>query len=124
MPSGDILRPALAHGEIVLAHFPFTDLSETKLRPAVVLWASAMQADFIITFISSQNMADIAANEVALLPSHTEFALTGLRVPSKIRTERLVTLARSLITRRIGKLGPALTSELDRALIATLGIRL
>lgn len=123
MPPTNRPRSSLIRGDIVLAHFPFTDLSETKLRPAVILWASATQTDFLIAFISSQNVADISDNEVALLSSHAEFALTGLRVPSKIRTERLVTLSRSLITRRLGKLGPALISELDSALIATLGLR-
>lgn len=28
----------LSKGDIVLTQFPFTDLSQTKLRPAVILW--------------------------------------------------------------------------------------
>lgn len=32
---------SLKKGDVVLAPFPFTDLTQTKLRPAVIVWASA-----------------------------------------------------------------------------------
>jgi len=102
--------------------FPFTDLSATKLRPAVVLWAAPRQTDFTLAFISSQHVSNIGVGEVALLPPHSEFSLTGLSAPSKISATKLVTLARVLLRRWLGRLGPLLLADLDRALLTALSI--
>lgn len=114
-------RP-IARGDIVLVAFPFTDLSETKRRPAVVLWADPAQTDFTLAFVSSRQISQVSVGETAILPTHPEFSLTGLSVPSKIRATKLVTLTGGLLTRWIGRLGPLLTADVDRALIAALGI--
>jgi mRNA interferase MazF len=114
-------RP-IARGDIVLVLFPFTDLSATKRRPAVVLWADPAQTDFTLAFISSQQISQIGIGETAVLPTHPEFSLTGLTGPSKIRATKLVTLSRTLLRRWLGRLGPLLTADLDRALIAALAI--
>ena len=114
-------RP-LARGDIVLVHFPFTDLSSTKRRPAVVLWAALAQTDFTLAFISSQDVTVLSIEEMALLPTHPEFALSGLSSASKVRPTKLVTLNRSLVTRWLGRLGPLWMWDLDRALVTALGI--
>jgi mRNA interferase MazF len=116
-----VTRP-LARGDIVLVPFPFTDLSSTKRRPAVVLWADPIQTDFTLAFISSQRVAALAVGEVALLPAHPEFPLTGLSVPSKIRATKLVTLSSGLLMRWLGRLGPLLHADVDRALVQACGI--
>ncbi|HET6384518.1 MAG TPA: type II toxin-antitoxin system PemK/MazF family toxin [Armatimonadota bacterium] len=113
-------RRPVSRGDIVLVAFPFTDLSTTKRRPAVVL--SADQNDFTLAFISSRDATALAVGEVALLPAHPEFPLSGLSTPSKIRAAKLVTLNRSLIARRLGRIGPLWTADLSRALVAVLGI--
>ena len=114
-------RP-LARGDLVLVYFPFTDLSATKRRPAVVLWADPAQIDFTLGFISSQNVTALSVGEMALLPTHPEFAQSGLSAPSKIRATKLVTLDRTLIDRWLGRLGALWTADLDRTLITALSI--
>ncbi len=116
-----MLTPPLARGDIVLAAFPFSDLSSTKRRPAVIVGANVALGEFTLAFVTSQHVGSALPDEVLLLPSHSEFPLTGLLVPSKIRAGKLVTLAPSLLTRRLGRLGPLLTAELNAALLAALG---
>jgi len=107
----------LSKGDIVLVPFPFTDLTQTKLRPAVVLWADPNGSDVTLCFISSQNLANVALGEFVIEPSDAEFTGTKLKVTSKVRVTRLVTLERQLIQRRLGKLGPNYTQHLNAAML-------
>jgi len=50
----------LAAGLVVLVRFPFSDLSQTKLRPAIVL-ANAGRGDWILCQVTSKPYADSAA---------------------------------------------------------------
>ena len=49
---------AFAAGEVVLVRFPFSDLSSSKLRPAVILAAAGRQ-DWILCQITSNAYADL-----------------------------------------------------------------
>ena len=95
----------LAKGDVVLAQFPFTDLSQVKLRPAIVLQSSQLRDEITICFVSSQKVNQLAEDEFALLDTDSEFLNTGLRISSKIRVTRIVTLNRQLISKRLGRLG-------------------
>jgi mRNA interferase MazF len=92
-------------GDIILAQFPYTDLSQTKLRPAIILQASFTRNEITICFISSQKVTQISDDEFALLDSDPEFVATGLRVSSKVRVSRIVTLNHQLTSRQLGRLG-------------------
>jgi mRNA interferase MazF len=108
---------ALSKGDLVLVEFPFTDLSQTKLRPAIVLSVSARFDEITLCFVSSQNVNVLELNEFALNPTDPEFAETGLRVASKVRVTRITTLNSLLIRRRLGKLSSWYTQALNEYLL-------
>lgn len=107
----------LAKGDIVLVPFPFTDLSQTKLRPSVVLWVDPKGMDISLCFISSKNLENTTPDEFILTSSEPEFAQTGLKVASKVRVAKIVTLESSLLQRRLGCLGESQMQHLNEALV-------
>jgi mRNA interferase MazF len=83
--------------------FPFSDLTSTKVRPAIVL-ADADRGDWILCQVTSNPYGDPRA--IAL--SSTDFATGGLLIASFARPGKLFTANGSLIIRTVGtlKLGP------------------
>jgi mRNA interferase MazF len=71
---------APAAGAVVLVRFPFSDLSRTKLRPAVAL-ADAGRGDWIPGQVTSKPYRDVRAIELAA----TGFATSSLRVTNYAR---------------------------------------
>jgi hypothetical protein len=51
---------AFAAGQVVVVHFPFSDLTASKLRPAVVL-AEAGRGDWVLCQITSKSYGDARA---------------------------------------------------------------
>ena len=86
-------------GAVVMVSFPFSDLSQTKLRPAVVL-AGAGRGDWVLCQITSNPYADTRA--VLLDSSH--FISGSLQVVSYARPGKLFTANESLIASEIGTL--------------------
>jgi mRNA interferase MazF len=95
---------ALQKGDIVLVNFPFTDLSQTKLRPALILSANEALNEVTLCFISSQKIDQLAPEEFVINAADQEFLKTGLKVSSKVRVTRMITLQRQQIVRRLGAL--------------------
>jgi mRNA interferase MazF len=89
-------------GSIVLARFPFTDLSGEKRRPALVVSRdNERRTDIVVCFITSiarfgRDMAPIAASSE-----------TGLKVPSVLRFDKLATLEKTVVSGKIGDATPA-----------------
>jgi mRNA interferase MazF len=110
---------ALNKGDIVLVQFPFSDLSQTKLRPALVLVVSKTIDEITLCFISSQNPHSLTSDEFALAKSDDEFSQTGLKTDSKVRVAKIITLEHKLILRKIGELGHKQTKKLNQTLTTT-----
>lgn len=86
-------------GALVLVPFPFSDLSRSKLRPAVVL-ADAGRGDWILCQVTSNPYSDSRA--VAL--SDEDFSTGSLRRESYARPSKLFTANHNLMVTRIGVL--------------------
>jgi len=92
---------APAPGAVVVVRFPFSDLSQTKLRPAVVL-AGAGRGDWILCQVTSKPYGDVRAINL----EDASFAAGSLRVTSYARPGKLFTASRDLILAQVGKLKP------------------
>lgn len=110
----------LQRGDIVLVRFPFTDLSGSKRRPALVL--ATYSPDVIVAFVSSVLPTVPGLSEIVLQPAAPSFTATGLKVGSVIRLTKLATLEQSLITRLLGHLNQDLLRAVDDALVGALGV--
>lgn len=107
-------------GKIVLIPFPFTDLTSAKLRPALVLYEG--DSDVVVAFISSR-LTGISANTSVLLLKHTEgFDLTGLKVDSVIRLDKVATISKKLILGELGEISGKLIAEVNDKICNTLKI--
>lgn len=113
---------ALARGDIVLVPFPFTDLTARKVRPAVIVSPDPQSTDVVVAFISSVSLSALALTDWVLPSGHPDFALTGLKTTSVFRLGKLLTLHRSLILRRLGRVGPIIQRELDARLREAVGL--
>ena len=99
----------MAKGDIVLITFPFTDLSGSKLRPAIVLVDTNL--DVTVCFITTQ-LGWQEATDVLLVPTATN----GLRKPSLIRTSKIATLDRNLAKGLLGRLSGQEIGDLNTKL--------
>lgn len=76
----------------------------------------------MLAAISSVVRGAAAATDCTVERTHVEFPLTGLRVTSVLRMHKLAAVERSVIVRRLGRLGPQLQREADRLLRMVLGL--
>jgi mRNA interferase MazF len=95
--------------KIVLVHFPFTDLTGSKLRPALVIHDN--DTDVIVAFISSRVPASLRESDLRINPDHPSFPATGLKTGSVIKFDKIATVSKLLIAGEIGEVPPDLAGE-------------
>lgn len=84
--------------EIVLVRYPFSDLSASKIRPAIIISSPHHSQDVIIVPLTSRT-SHLLNGEFVL--SHWKSA--GLNVPSAIK-RGIFTIAKDIIIKSIGTL--------------------
>ncbi|NLM29100.1 MAG: type II toxin-antitoxin system PemK/MazF family toxin [Methanomicrobiales archaeon] len=101
-------------GSIVLIPFPFTDLTATKLRPALVLYEG--DRDIVLAFITSKIHDGVELAGVMVTTSHGGFSKTGLKVDSMIRLDKIATIVKDLVVGELGELDRDLRAEVNEKL--------
>jgi mRNA interferase MazF len=102
----------LAASAVVLVPFPFSDLSQAKLRPAVVL-ADAGRGDWILCQVTSNPYGDDRAIRLV----DVSFASGSLRVTSYARPGKLFTANRELVVTQVGGLKAESFQEIIEAVV-------
>ena len=87
----------MAKADIILIPFPFTDLSDTKIRPCLILVEA--EYDVTVSFITTQTGWN-DSNSIVIKPT----TANGLKKESLIRLNKLATIDKDLIIGKIGML--------------------
>jgi mRNA interferase MazF len=106
----------LKQGDIVLVPFPFTDLKDRKVRPAVVV---SNQLNKHSNFILAKITSVIRADQYSFHLDASWFNRT-LDKPSEVRTNELMTLHESLIIKQIGNIDKESVKMIISAIIQNL----
>ena len=99
-------------GAIILVPFPFTDLSDAKVRPALVVFASSKGEDMIVVFISSKKEPRLEPFDIAVSPTKQN----GLKTQSVIRSAKIATLEKKIAIGELGMLEKVTMKQVGGAL--------
>ncbi len=108
--------PSYSKGEVILVKYPFSDLSGSKVRPAVVINAAHTSQDILIVPLTSKT-GSLLAGEFVL----ADWKKAGLNVESAVK-RGIYTVQQNLVAKRIGKLCGTDAEHLERSLCGWLGI--
>jgi mRNA interferase MazF len=82
-------------GDIILLSFPFTDLTGSKTRPALILAESL--SDIVVCFITTQ-IKYTSDFDISIVQSERN----GLKKPSIIRLNKIATINKDLVLGLLG----------------------
>jgi mRNA interferase MazF len=102
--------PSFSRHNLILVRYPFSDLSSSKVRPAVIVNAAHVSQDLLIVPLTSR-MTGLLPGEFSL----TDWRAAGLNVPSAIK-RGIYTVEASLVIKLIGQLASSDAVQLDTSL--------
>jgi mRNA interferase MazF len=105
-------------GDVVVLPFPFSDLSVSKKRPALVIAPVQTHNDVILCMITSKAAKDSSA----IILHENDFEAGRLPRESNIRPNRLFTADATLILRTAGKLKATKVEEVVTEIIRIISV--
>ena len=108
--------PSYSKNDIILVRYPFSDLSSSKVRPAVVVSVPHISQDIFIIALTSKTEV-LVEGEFVL----SQWASVGLNVATAVK-RGLYTVHLNLVIKVIGKLANADAEKLEHSLRIWLGL--
>ncbi len=102
-------------GDVVVVPFPFSDLTQAKRRPALVM-AELVGDDLILCQVTGQWVKD----EYAIPIDGNDFATGTLKKNSHVRPNRIFTADRHIILYQVGHLKPEKLTEIIEKIVSIL----
>ena len=99
-------------GDVVVVPFPFSDLTQSKRRPALIITASDGD-DLILCQITSQTIKD----KYAIVANDNDFETGGLKQPSNLRPNRIFTADTHIILYKVGSLKNVKVSKVIETIV-------
>jgi mRNA interferase MazF len=115
---------SVARGDIVLVDYPFSDRTGSKVRPALVVQADSLNrkiTDTILAAISRSTHRSSVTQLFIDINTH-EGAQTGLRQPSMIQCENLLTYDQRMVITKIGELSASMMQRVGDCLKTALNL--
>ena len=112
----------MKRGDVVRIDWPYSDRTGSKVRPAVVVQADALNmrlADTMLALVSRTSRAAGVTEVVvdpALEPSY------GLRFVSVVSCNNILTVDRAFVMHTLGQLSPITMQKIDDCLRTAFGI--
>ena len=108
--------PSYLKGDVVLVRYPFSDLSDFKVRPAVAVSAPHPSQDVFLVPLTSKTSGLLAGEFVM-----KDWKGAGLNVTSAVK-RGLFTIRQDLIFKAVGRISSEDASELEHSLRTWLGL--
>lgn len=108
--------PSYSKHDVILVRYPFSDLSSSKVRPAVVVSTAHPSQDILITPLTSKT-GSLLAGEFVL----SEWAAAGLNVATAVK-RGVYTVHEGLVIKMIGQIAKDDANRLAQSLRDWLGL--
>lgn len=102
--------PNYSRNDIVLVRFPFSDLTGSKVRPAVIVSGRHLSKDLIIVPLTSKTTS-LLTGEFVL----SDWTQAGLNVPSAVK-RGIFTSHQNLVMKVVGRLSVADAERVEDSL--------
>jgi len=99
-------------GKIVLLPFPFTDLTTSKRRPALVILEKLN--DVVVVFISSKIPKTQENQHIIIKKNDKDFQITGLKVSSTIYLDKIATISKNLLIGELGQVSKQIKRKFNK----------